>query len=85
MNIEAHANVLEHTGNMAHYIISSHSMEASNEMLEEAKMNLGERVSQLNETDLTISLITTLEECDIPKIPSMAKTEMKKIGFVIST
>lgn len=53
-------------------------------MLEEAKMNLAERVLQLNETDLTISLITTLEKCDIPKIPSMAKTEMKKIGFVIS-
>ena len=33
-------------------------------------MNLVERVSQLNETDLTISLITTLEECDMPKIPS---------------
>ena len=31
-----------------------------------------------------MDLITTLEECDIPKIPSMAKTEMKKIGFVIS-
>lgn len=47
-------------------------------------MNPTERVSQLNETDLTISLITTLEECDIPKTPSMAKTGMKKIGFVIS-
>ena len=35
-------------------------------------------------SDLTISLITTLEECDIPKMPSMAKTEMKKIGFAIS-
>lgn len=53
-------------------------------MLEEAEMNLAERVSQLNESDLTTSLITTLEECDIPKMPSMAKTEMKKIGFAIS-
>lgn len=25
-----------------------------------------------------------IEECDIPKMPSMAKTEMKKIGFAIS-
>lgn len=53
-------------------------------MLEEAEMNLAERVSRLNESDLTTSLITTLEECDIPKMPSMAKTEMKKIGFAIS-
>lgn len=53
-------------------------------MLEEAEMNLAERVSQLNESDLTTSLITTLEECDIPKMPSTAKTEMKKIGFAIS-
>ena len=53
-------------------------------MLEEAEMNLAEGVSRLNESDLTTSLITTLEECDIPKMPSMAKTEMKKIGFAIS-
>lgn len=26
----------------------------------------------------------TVEECDIPKMPSTAKTEMKKIGFAIS-
>lgn len=33
-NIEAHENMSEHTGNMVHYIISSHSVEAASDMTE---------------------------------------------------
>lgn len=52
-------------------------------MLEEAEMNLAERVSQLGEAEITMQLITTLEECDIPKLETMKYHERKKMGFCV--
>lgn len=50
-------------------------------MLEEAEMNLAERVSQLDESMITTELITTIEERDIPE-PEVKKPHKKKaIGF----
>ena len=53
-------------------------------MLEKAEMDLAERVSQLKEEDITMKLITTLEECDIPEMSIKDEPEMKKIGFAVS-
>ncbi|MDD7334648.1 MAG: AAA family ATPase [Lachnospiraceae bacterium] len=39
-NIEAHVNVSEHSGNMVHYIISSHSVEAASDMTETLMQSL---------------------------------------------
>lgn len=50
-------------------------------MLEEAEMNLAERVLQYKESEITKELITTIKECDIPN-QSCNKSESKKIGFV---
>lgn len=52
-------------------------------LLEEAEMNLAERVSQLCESDLTTKIITTLEETDIPESETMKCHEEKKIGFCV--
>lgn len=49
-------------------------------MLEEAKMNLAERVLQYKESEITKELITTIEECDIPNLSSR-KRAIKRIGF----
>ncbi len=50
-------------------------------VLEEAEMNLAERVSKLGESKLTTQLITTIEECDIPEPEPMKCQEKKLIGF----
>lgn len=50
-------------------------------MLEEAEMNLAERICQMDETEITIEVLTTLEESDIPAIPMETKRQLKKIGF----
>ena len=51
-------------------------------MLEEAEMNLAERVSQLDESMLTEELITTVEVGDIPEPPVVKKApERVRIGF----
>ena len=50
-------------------------------MLEEAEMNLAERICQMDETEITIEVLTTLEESDIPEIPMETKRQLKKIGF----
>ena len=39
-NIKAHANLSEYSGNMVHYVISSHSVEAASEMTELLVQNL---------------------------------------------
>ena len=39
-NIKAHANLSEYSGNMVHYVISSHSVEAAGEMTELLVQNL---------------------------------------------
>lgn len=49
-------------------------------MLEEAEMNLAERVLQYKEYEITKELITTIEECDIPN-RSTRKRAVKRIGF----
>lgn len=49
-------------------------------MLEEAEMNLAERVLQYKEYEITKELITTIEECDIPNLSSR-KRAIKRIGF----
>lgn len=48
--------------------------------LEEAQMNLAERLLQHNEPEITKEMITTIEECDIPN-PSTGKGVVKRIGF----
>lgn len=49
-------------------------------MLEEAEMNLAERVLQYKESEITKELITTIEECDIPNLSARKKT-IRRIGF----
>ena len=48
--------------------------------LEEAEMNLAERVLKFKESEITTELITTIEECDIPKLSTKNKT-IRHIGF----
>lgn len=51
-------------------------------LLEEAEMNLAERVSLLDDADITVDLLTTIEECDIPNPPEGKKpSEEKRVGF----
>lgn len=48
--------------------------------LEEAEMNLAERILQFKESEITTELITTIEECDIPDLCTRNKT-IRQIGF----
>lgn len=50
-------------------------------LLEEAEMNLAERVSQLPGTQITTQLLTTIEESDIPEGAMQKSTPMGQIGF----
>lgn len=50
-------------------------------MLEEAEMNLAERVSQVAESEITVQLLTTIEEGDIPKTESKKNDTKKVMGF----
>ena len=50
-------------------------------MLEEAEMNLAERICQMDETEITTEVLTTIEESDIPEISTETKRQIKKIGF----
>ena len=51
-------------------------------MLEEAEMNLAERVLKFDESELTTELITTVEESDIPLHPEVRnRPERVRIGF----
>lgn len=49
--------------------------------LEEAEMNLAERILQFKESEITTELITTIEECDIPA-PGSRKETIRRMGFV---
>lgn len=52
-------------------------------ILEEAEMNLAERVSQSDESEITTALISTIEERDIPGPTENKKLpERKRIGFL---
>ena len=53
-------------------------------MLEEAEMNLAERVSQLEESMITAELITTIEEGDIPQPDGTRPSEKNQIGFCVA-
>ena len=48
--------------------------------LEEAEMNLAERVLQYKESEITTELITTIEDSDIPS-PNIKKKTIRRMGF----
>lgn len=51
-------------------------------MLEEAEMDLADRIAQLDESELTTELITTVEACDIPEVSfEEQKAFRRRIGF----
>lgn len=50
-------------------------------MLEEAEMNLAERICQMDETEITTEVLTIIEESDIPDVPLEERRQIKKIGF----
>ena len=50
-------------------------------LLEEAEMNLAERIFQMDNEEITDELITTIEENDIPTQDSTKKEEKRTIGF----
>ena len=50
-------------------------------MLEEAEMNLAERIMALGEKKIDTQLITTIDESDIPEVPVRDDRLMRKIGF----
>ena len=49
-------------------------------LLEEAEMNLANRVVQLPESEITPEIITTIEECDVPDFKPEAGAK-RRIGF----
>lgn len=49
-------------------------------ILEEAEMNLAERILQFKESEITTELITTIEECDIPDFSTRNKS-IRQIEF----
>lgn len=53
-------------------------------MLEEAEMNLAERIAQLDESKLTTKFITTIEERDIPEPDTKNHHKKKPIGFCVA-
>ena len=50
-------------------------------ILEEAEMNLAERITRYGAAELTAELITTVEESDIPQPPEVKQTARIQIGF----
>lgn len=50
-------------------------------ILEEAEMNLAERILKLEESEITTELITTIDEDDIPNLCTKELSANKKIGF----
>lgn len=52
-------------------------------MLEEAEMNLAERVLQLKEKELTTAVLTTVEESDIPDVAGKDTSKKRTIGFAV--
>lgn len=53
-------------------------------VLEEAEMNLAERLFQSGETDITTELLTTMEACDIPAWSERKRGRDCRIGFACS-
>jgi len=52
-------------------------------MLEEAEMNLAERVLQLKEEEVTTAVLTTIEESDIPDVVGKEAGKKRTIGFEV--
>ncbi len=50
-------------------------------VLEEAQMNLAERVMKLDIAEITTELITTVDECDIPATDFFGAVTVRKVGF----
>lgn len=50
-------------------------------ILEEAEMNLAERVMQIGEREITEALITTIEGCDIPDSDFGTQRKIRRMGF----
>ena len=50
-------------------------------MLEEAEMNLAERILKLGDMGISNEIITTIEEADICAYTNIEKKEERKIGF----
>ena len=50
-------------------------------VLEEAEMNLAQRIMLLDESEITTELITTIDACDIPEADFAGTTEKVKMGF----
>ncbi len=53
------------------------------QVLEEAEMNLAERLIQLDENEITTELVTTIEECDIPELEEDRSETKSHIGFMV--
>ena len=50
-------------------------------LLEEAEMNLALRLEKYKSSEITTRILTTIEEEDIPAIPTVKKTGIIRIGF----
>lgn len=74
-----------------HYTTISNSADFGNgrfvrKLLEEAEMNLAERLFGLNVSEFTERIVTTIEVADIPDVPSQEKVKQKiPLGFAISS
>lgn len=51
-------------------------------VLEEAEMNLADRVMKVDESEITTELITTIDACDIPEVKRKTETGKVKVGFL---
>lgn len=49
-------------------------------VLEEVEMNMAERISYLEDMEITVQLLTTIEECDVPEV-DIKEIQKKRIGF----
>ena len=69
-----------------HYESVSYSNDFGNgrfarKLLEEAEMNLAERLLQFDESEITEQLLTSIEECDIPEVETRKPEKKNPIGF----
>ncbi len=51
-------------------------------VLEEAEMNLADRVMKVDESEITTELITTIDACDVPEVKRETETGKVKVGFL---
>ena len=51
-------------------------------VLEEAEMNLAERIMTVDESEITTELITTIDACDVPEVKEETETKSLKYGFI---